>query len=161
MYLSAEKYISGYNTDSKPLIGRIMRLIGLKPSLISNDAPSITVRFNVAYWRKANQIHSWFVRECQGGVDDCRNAYVARETLQKLLEICKEVLASKNPDVAKKLLEPQSGFFFGSTEIEEWFGSTEIDEWYWDDLAHTVKVLENVLASKDLESCEFYYRSSW
>ncbi len=152
MYLSVEKYVSGYDLVTKPLIGRIMRLVGLNPSLIANDAPSITVRFNVAYWRKANQIHAWFVRNVQGGVDDCRNAYVSRENLQKLLDVCKEVLASKSPEVAMKLLEPQSGFFFGSTEISEW---------YWEDLTHTVEMLEKVLAAKELEHHEFYYHSSW
>ena len=24
------------------------------------------------YWRKANQIHKWFVDNVQGGIDDCR-----------------------------------------------------------------------------------------
>ena len=26
----------------------------------------------VAYWRKANAIHSWFVENCQDGVDECQ-----------------------------------------------------------------------------------------
>ena len=26
---------------------------------------------DVGYWRKANQIHNWFVQNVQGGEDDC------------------------------------------------------------------------------------------
>src|SRR4051812_7040675 len=37
------------------------------------------------YWRKANQIHSWFVNNVQNGTDDCGTYYVSQEQLQQLL----------------------------------------------------------------------------
>ncbi len=36
----------------------------------------------VGYWRKANQIHNWFVKNVQGGVDDCGYYGVTKEKLE-------------------------------------------------------------------------------
>ena len=30
----------------------------------------------VAYWRKFNALHNWFVQNCQDGVDECQYAEV-------------------------------------------------------------------------------------
>src|SRR5437764_1408196 len=46
----------------------------------------------VAYWRKANQIHKWFVDNVQGGRDDCREYYVSPEQLKELLDTVNTVL---------------------------------------------------------------------
>src|SRR6185369_13819470 len=46
----------------------------------------------VGYWRKANQIHAWFVEHACGGVDDCGDHYVDREQLAELLAVVRRVL---------------------------------------------------------------------
>src|SRR5512138_2774674 len=46
------------------------------------------------YWRKANQIHKWFVHNVQEGKDDCGTYYVSEEQLQKLLDTINQVLES-------------------------------------------------------------------
>lgn len=100
----------------------------------------------VAYWRKANQIHGWFVDNIQGGVDECEQFPVSRPQLETLRQICMEALDTKNP----KLIAPKEGFFFGGTEV---------DEWYWSNLRDTVDQLDKVL---DMPSVyNFYYQSSW
>lgn len=114
---------------------------------IDSEGVGLSVEFIVGYWRKSNQIHAWFVRECGGGERD-HNLYVSREDLQKLLDTCKEVIDM--PTLANELLPTQAGFFFGSTEI---------DEWYFQDLHHTVAILERCLAMPDHIS--FTYDSSW
>ena len=53
---------------------------------------------------------------------------------------------------AKIWLPVQEGFFFGGYEY---------DEDYFDDLRHTVEVLENVLATTDFDNEMLYYVSSW
>lgn len=53
-------------------------------------------------------------------------------------------------DIAEQILPTQSGFFFGSTDY---------DEWYVKDLKDTVKIVEQVL--KEITEGEFYYSSSW
>lgn len=102
----------------------------------------------VGYWRKANQIHDWFVRNVQDGVDDCRNAYVTREKLQELLDVCRIVSIDK--DKAKDLLPTASGFFFGNTNY---------DEYYFEDINSTVEILEEALSDETAD--EFEYHSSW
>jgi hypothetical protein len=107
-----------------------------------------SVEVTCAYWRKANQIHSWFVREIQGGEDNCGEYYVSSDKLIELLAICKHSLENKDP----ALLLPQGGFFFGSTDI---------DEWYWNDIKSTISQLERILALPEFDNLSFYYNSSW
>lgn len=114
----------------------------------------------IGYWRKANQIHKWFVDNVQNGQDDCGSYYVSAEKLQELLNLCRRILKNKSIDLANKHLPPQRGFFFGGTEL---------DEYYFEDLKQTVKILNNVLKSdKKLSEikeggiiCEIFYNSSW
>jgi hypothetical protein len=76
--------------------------------------------------------------------------------LKELLETVEKVLDSKSEEVAMKLLPPQEGFFFGSTEI---------DEYYWDDLEYTKNNLKKELEwfekmPEDVYPC-WEYKSSW
>ena len=100
------------------------------------------------YWRKANAIHNWFVEKCQGGVDECQPSSVTRAQLEELIETCKKVLA--NHDLAEQLLPTQSGFFFGSTDY---------DDWYFEGLKYTVEEIETILLN--VNNKKFIYRSSW
>lgn len=52
----------------------------------------VTETVEVAYWRKANMIHHWFVNNVCDGKDDCRGYDVALEDIKNLLEICKNIL---------------------------------------------------------------------
>lgn len=138
---------------------------------------SITER--VAYWRKANAIHAWFVREVQKGDDDCEEYRVEGEKLRELLAtVCRVIDASAlvdgevchgfsfaggvktpilapgrviaDPRTAAELLPTQPGFFFGGTDY---------DEGYFADLTYTKQVLEEILL-EDPEG-EYYYHASW
>lgn len=112
--------------------------------------------YKVGYWRKANAIHQWFVDNCAGGEDDCRPVECEVEQLESLLESCK--LVKRVPDMAAEVLPTQSGFFFGSTEY---------DEYYFSDIDDTIKILENVIefiknaiANKDYR-WSVVYEASW
>lgn len=146
---------------------------GIQPERISH------IEEEVAYWRKANQIHKWFVDHCQDGVDDCRDAYVSREQLTELRDLCRLVLdtakvedgqvqngaqgtptgwepimeAGKvitNPAAVAELLPTASGFFFGSTGY---------DNYYLDDVQFTFDTLDALL--KEESEGDYYYHSSW
>lgn len=52
----------------------------------------VTETVEVAYWRKANMIHRWFVNNVCDGEDDCREYYVTLEDIKNLLGICKNIL---------------------------------------------------------------------
>lgn len=135
----------------------------------------------IGYWRKANQIHKWFVNNVQEGNDDCGKYYVSHEKLQELLDLCKQVKnASKlvpaminngatlgennewvpikeqgetieDASVAHELLPCTEGFFFGSTDY---------DQYYMADIDNTIEILEAALKEPAGE-CNFYYSSSW
>lgn len=102
----------------------------------------------VGYWRRANQIHKWFVENVQGGEDDCREYRVSRDQLRELLTLAQTVI--KEPKSAGELLPTEGRFFFGGTEY---------DEDYFDDLKGTVETLTALLAEPD--EGDFYYRASW
>ncbi len=108
----------------------------------------------VAYWRKANAIHNWFVKNCQNGVDECQDTDVDRKKLEELLGVVTAILDAPEGEERDKLatetLPPVSGFFFGSTEI---------DKWYYEDLEATKNILNEVLVEPDADG--FIYHSSW
>lgn len=104
----------------------------------------------IAYWRKVNQIREWFNSHLENGVENCEYVQVSKEDLEQLLEDCKKVL--ENHDLAEDLLPTSSGFFFGSTDY---------DKWYFEDLEHTVKMLEQILEETDFENEDIYYYEWW
>lgn len=103
----------------------------------------------VGYWRKANQIREWFVNHLDDFNDE-GDTKITEENCEDLLETCKEVLADH--DKAPELLPTSIGFFFGSQEY---------DEYYFEDLADTVEILENVLKSTDWDMDEVVYWESY
>ena len=148
MYLSKRTYVKNWD-HMDPEDRHTITVAGPSAASIQPERIS-SIEERVGYWRKANAIHQWFVTHCQGGTDDCRDAYVSRTDLTALLETCKTVLV--DPQKATELLPPQSGFFFGSTDIDGYF--------YWKNVRDTVALLEYLLA-EDTRHADFYYRSSW
>src|SRR6266705_4914218 len=63
------------------------------PKRILDPSKITYVVSEAGYWRKANQIHNWFVSNVQNGTDDCATYYVSQEQLQKLLDTVRKVLA--------------------------------------------------------------------
>ncbi len=123
-------------------------------SFVHDDLPSASVAIKVGYWRKENAIHEWFVANCQNGEDDCREYPVMREQLETLKSVCETVLLDKQvtgtDDLAKEMLGTSEGFFFGSTEY---------DEWYYGGLTDTIAIIDGCL--KMSNDWEFSYQSSW
>jgi hypothetical protein len=143
MYLNAERYLWGHEDGDKQISENIGQLVGLP-----TDGKVKTITVEAGYWRKSNQIHNWFVANVQEGKDECQEAYVSREQLTELREVCQKVLDDN--ELAEKLLPTASGFFFGGTEY---------DHWYFNDLEETIKIIDNALAMP--EQWDFNYRSSW
>lgn len=144
MYLKAKKYISEYS--DKETFEKVNSLnLGQKNMKVNE------VVAEAMYWRKANAIHDWFVRECQGGIDECQETYVKTEDLKRLRDLCREVLSNKKK--AEKLLPTKSGFFFGDVNY---------DEWYFDYVQNTETGLSKILEDEELTNgWDFYYQSSW
>lgn len=135
----------------------------------------------VAYWRKANAIHKWFVENTANGIDNCEPVIVSKEQLEELLNRAKRVKATsrlisgkvnngyhfvngkeepivedgkiiENPSVAIDLLPTTSGFFFGSTDY---------DQWYLEDIKSTIKQISAILDTTDWDNEYVTYEASW
>lgn len=150
MYLNARRFLwvfhDGTGEDAEParrLQESFTKIAeaGMQPSYVIAQA---------IYWRKANAIHRWFVENVQDDKDDCRSYPVSRKQLANLADLCDQVL--KDPSLAPRLLPRQSGFFFGSTDY---------DEWYAKDLTYTRDRIKALLAMPALERWDFEYQSSW
>lgn len=150
-YLYANKYLSAsewMGTETNEKFAAVVKAVNAEKFVTTTEMPSASVDIKVGYWRKSNQIHQWFVNNCQDGEDNCAKYYVGLEKVQLLLDICKMVLADHS--LAEELLPTGAGFFFGSTEY---------DEFYFGDLEDTVDILENCLTMG--EGWDFFYQSSW
>jgi hypothetical protein len=110
------------------------------------------IELELAYWRKCNAIHNWFIKN-SGEEDNCNPIYIKIETLVKLKSICEKEINNKNNKNYKSELEPIAGFFFGSTEK---------DEWYYKDMEYSVKQLDKIIKwYKHNNNISLYYQASW
>lgn len=138
MYLYESIYLGGWDhrkgTPGYELTHELIDKLDIPAD--AGGGPHLEVRGTVAYWRKANAVHQWFVNTCQSGIDDCRYADVDGTQLDELVKLCRTVVDGRDNPEATALaitnLAPQSGFFFGSTEV---------DEWYYKDLEYTVDTI--------------------
>lgn len=135
----------------------------------------------VMYWRKANAIHKWFVDNCQKGEDNCQPHLVRKNKIKELYEVCKVITEHaelihdkvqngtklkdgewqpimedgfriKDTSLAETLLPTESGFFFGSTNY---------DQWYYEDVKRTYEKLGEIIEADEFDEYNFYYESSW
>jgi hypothetical protein len=147
MYLHAKRYLWGWEEDSEDVkvIAREVQKVAKIPD--GFEVKEIVIK--AGYWRKANQIHRWFVQNVQDGKDDCGDYYVSRQNLIDLRELCQKIL--ENKDLATTELPTESGFFFGNTEY---------DDWYYQDLTETIEIVDRAL-TLDQHQWDFEYHSSW
>lgn len=137
----------------------------------------------VGYWRKANEIHNWFVENVQEGIDDCcYHNEVTKEVLEELLDVCNKVLAScelvngkiengysfdenghKVPilEDGRYVKDPSVAVELLPTTSGFFFGGTSYDEYYVEDIKNTIDIITNVLETTDFDKEMIYYVSSW
>lgn len=186
MYLTKRHYVKNWDHMKPEELHQITVKKNNKVAKHINPKKISNIIEDVAYWRKANAIHDWFVKNCQEGNDDCKEYWVTRLQLQELYDACVLVRDSAklvegkiqngytynenmekqpimvdgkyivDPSVAEELLPTTEGFFFGSTDY---------DQYYMDDINDTIKMLGDELAieyEKDgAYEPEYYYRASW
>jgi hypothetical protein len=136
----------------------VVRVLDQKKEILSNSgilaefqkeiggAGSLFVE--IAYWRKFNALHAWFVRNCQDGIDECQKSEVTKDKLEILLEVLKYAYDSKYPSG----FMPVGGFFFGSTEV---------DGYFWEQVEKTIVKLESIYKSFNFEKEMMIYQASW
>lgn len=179
MYLYEREYVK--NWDYFPSEEKILitMQVGNNPPNTINPTYLLT---EVAYWRKANAIHKWFVDNVQDGKDDCGYYPVDIENLKELMSVVEQVLSCSvitegkvyngtkvtngktehlyedgrlivNDVVASTILPTEEGFFFGSTDY---------DEYYIQDLEKTKELLTKIIDNYDEDKfIDYIYHSSW
>jgi hypothetical protein len=174
MYLSKKTYVRNWEHMSDDQKHSVVVTKGGQPVTSIKPERVSYIEEEVMYWRKANQIHNWFVTNVQEGNDDCKSYYVSGDQLQELLDTCKKALEvidgatikqkvingwgndthTENvydcEDEISEILPPTSGFFFGGTEI---------DSWYRQDIANTIEKLTELI--EEDPNADYEYHSSW
>lgn len=162
MYLTRKTYVKNWDWyDPEQCYNIVVNRGGTLFHGIKSDKIK-TIEEEVGYWRKANQIHRWFVLNVQDGIDECQESYVETPKLKELLDIVNRILAlpdgADRDRLAAELLPTQPGFFFGSYDY---------DEWYYKDLEDTKQILLEVLEHEESHDNipgfyqDYYYHSSW
>ena len=149
------------------LVGQVGNITTIK-----KDGDSYIVYTEAGYWRKANQIHNWFVEVCQDGVDECQKTMLESDQLFQLQYVIKAfgklpskrkllslmdsdrglIISPEKQMLYEKLLPSISGFFFGSTAI---------DTYYVFDIVKTRTLLRKILKKSTINNWQFAYQSSW
>ena len=83
MYLSKRTYIrEADRKESRELLKILVKIFCPDNKLNINPERITYIEEKVGYWRKANQIHKWFVDNIQAGKDDCGYYPVTSENLE-------------------------------------------------------------------------------
>ncbi len=179
MYLEKRTYIAAQYEHRNASV-KIEAKVGDKTYSFDPAKVSEVIE-SVGYWRKANQIHKWFVDNTQDGEDRNGDSEVSREQLKELLALCRKVkevaILEKgmvkngqrstktgwedimvegevivNAEQVAELLPTQSGFFFGGTGY---------DGYYMRDIDNTIKILEALPLDDADINVSYRYIASW
>ncbi len=96
----------------------------------------------IGYFRKVNFLMGVFDKEQTG-----EYIKIDKYSLESLLDLCNTVLKSKDIRTAEKYLPPQSGFFFGCTDI---------NDYYFSDVEDVADWLETILPKLDDEDVIYF-----
>lgn len=102
----------------------------------------------IGYWRKANQIRAFFASYALELIGE--NIEMLAVNKEMLLELKRRInccLTERNENISSELLPTSQGFFFGSSEY---------DEWYYQDLEATLPIIEEALTAINNNNLVFY-----
>ena len=97
------------------------------------------------YFRKVNFVYRYFSDKLE---DEC--CFADKNDIEELISRCDKVLADHS--LAEELLPTTSGFFFGSTDY---------DEWYFKDVENCKKQMEDLLSKYNEETDVIFFVMSW
>ena len=163
MYLSVRKYVQRFDFSGpieRPLeetgefrdlvkASGMHELVGATERTAGVGGGSIELP--VFYWRKANAIHKYIVDTYANGEDHCQEIPLSVEALNELRHKCE--LVQELPEEAGDILPTENGFFFGSTDY---------DEYYYGEAQRTAKGIEQLLKQLSKEQpVDIIYQASW
>lgn len=189
MYLSKKTYVKNWDHNPPEKQHQITVKLNKKKHPFINPKNISYITESLAYWRKANAIHQWFVDHCQNGNDDCREYDVERSQLQELYDTCvlvrdncklvdgkitngytiekigEEIVERPIKEDGKVIPEPSVAEDLLPTQSGFFFGGTEYDQYYMEDINNTIKMLKPELdldySDSGVYEPEYIYRASW
>ena len=99
MFLEKRTYVKNWDWMKPEERHEVAVSRGGHPTTIKPERVTFIIE-EVAYWRKANAIHRWFVEHAQDGTDDCKEYGVSETHLRALLADCTAVLESSTRRLA-------------------------------------------------------------
>ena len=132
-----------YDWKIHPYVDKILDLPELEEQL-KKEVDDHYEQYN-AYFRKVNFLFAYF--QNKGKLMDEYYAFVEKEDVEDIISKCEKILAAKKDNTwlnedetieefAASLLPTQSGFFFGSTDY---------DEYYFDDVKDCLRQMKQYL----------------
>ena len=117
-----------YEFKMNPYTDKILELPELE-ELLKKEVKMAYEEYDI-YFRKVNFLFAYF--ENKGLMNDQYYAFVTPEDVKDIINRCEQILEAKNEGdnldegetaeaLAQELLPTQSGFFFGSTDYNEWY----------------------------------------
>ena len=115
MYLYAEKHVTNASRDFIEKFPEYAKEVAQYEAVMSGSGMhslptpeygGATITKCVGYWRKANSIHGWIVRNLAEGVDECQRINMSREDLISLRDSCVKELDNRSN--ALPIKEPKS-----------------------------------------------------
>lgn len=120
--------------------------MGLDQYIYKVTELDFTSKEEIAYFRKANSLQGYF--EEKNHIDNLEYHRISKEDAEDILSRVTQVL--NDISLAPKLFPSCGGFFYGSTDY---------DEWYIDDLKSIQEIFSKILEEWNDKECEFYYQS--
>lgn len=142
------KELCDLDNDAKEDNPALVEFLPLHKPFPDHFPDHLSILTQVAYWRKFNALHNWFVNHVQLGIDDCGMYEVTKDHIEDLLD----TLMNAKQDQDPSHFEPVGGFFFGSIEV---------DEYYWEQVENTSDKMYRLLNDFDWDNERLFYRSSW
>jgi hypothetical protein len=146
LILASKKMLFIYKSASNGLEDRACKQVWDTLKINKQVFGSVQVKVVLHGWGSSHHIHSWFVNNVQGGVDDDRYHEVTREQLQQFVDVCKKALANKK----------KAGHYFPTNEAYRSECPT-IDDGYFHDLENDVKRITRILKSPKYKDWDFGY----
>ena len=104
-----------YDFKITPYTDKILDLPELEEKL--NEEVKMAYEEYDMYYRKVNFLFAYF--ENKGKMVDQYYAFVDREDIEDIIDKCERI--KKDHALAPSLLPTQAGFFFGSTDYDDWY----------------------------------------
>ncbi len=172
MFLEREKKLYYHSRNLYPIPGEEPNPHKL-PDFVNTE--ECIIRQEVAYWRKANQIHAWFESLGSDELDNCQRIRVGIEQLEELKTLLDGILQRLEKQVGNldKFFKDYDGEWRAESELLSYcqenlpttdgffFGSTEYDKGYFHDVLFTSKKLKVILSQEDANDYKYFYYAWW